>query len=309
MSAAPEDRTPLQTLRDRLAELADLGSIEMLLEWDQLVMMPRRAAESRAHQLATLARGIAHERATAVEIGEWLERRSTTAQLKEIDRDMVRLARRDWERARKIPASSPRRAHARRRGSGALAAGASADDFAMFAPALSATSSLRESTRECRRRPGRAHMRRCSATTTSGCARTSCEALRRAGEELPPLVDERERRSRARSSPCQSTRSSAAVTATCAARRRGRELASGRLRASLHGRDRPRDSRVTTRYGDGEVESLLSSLHEYGHALYERQVDPALARTNWGMEHRCRSTSRRASCGRTTSRAARRSRR
>ena len=43
-----------------------------------------------------------------------------------------------------------------------------------------------------------------------------------------------------------------------------------------------RDSRVTTRYSDGDVESLLSSLHEYGHALYERQVDPALERTNLG---------------------------
>jgi carboxypeptidase Taq len=42
------------------------------------------------------------------------------------------------------------------------------------------------------------------------------------------------------------------------------------------------DSRITTRYSDGEVESLLSSLHEYGHALYERQVDPALGRTNLG---------------------------
>jgi carboxypeptidase Taq len=43
-----------------------------------------------------------------------------------------------------------------------------------------------------------------------------------------------------------------------------------------------RDSRLTTRYGDGQVESLLSSLHEYGHALYERQIDPALERTNLG---------------------------
>ena len=42
------------------------------------------------------------------------------------------------------------------------------------------------------------------------------------------------------------------------------------------------DTRLTTRYRDGEVESLLSSLHEYGHALYERQVDPALERTNLG---------------------------
>jgi carboxypeptidase Taq len=39
---------------------------------------------------------------------------------------------------------------------------------------------------------------------------------------------------------------------------------------------------VTTRYNDGQVESLLSSLHEYGHALYERQIDPALDRTNLG---------------------------
>jgi len=43
------------------------------------------------------------------------------------------------------------------------------------------------------------------------------------------------------------------------------------------------DTRVTTRYSDGDVESLLSSLHEYGHALYERQIDPALARTNVGQ--------------------------
>src|SRR5439155_26493703 len=42
------------------------------------------------------------------------------------------------------------------------------------------------------------------------------------------------------------------------------------------------DTRLTTRYSDGNVESLLSSLHEYGHALYERQIDPALARTNLG---------------------------
>jgi carboxypeptidase Taq len=43
-----------------------------------------------------------------------------------------------------------------------------------------------------------------------------------------------------------------------------------------------RDSRVTTRYTDGSVESLLSSLHEFGHALYERQVDPRLERTSAG---------------------------
>jgi carboxypeptidase Taq len=39
---------------------------------------------------------------------------------------------------------------------------------------------------------------------------------------------------------------------------------------------------LTTRYNDGDVESLLSSLHEYGHALYEHQIDAALKRTNLG---------------------------
>ena len=78
----------------------------------------------------------------------------------------------------------------------------------------------------------------------------------------------------------------AAVAGTL--RRLGVEQASWRVDVSAHpftawiGRG---DSRVTTRYSDGEVESLLSSLHEYGHALYERQIDPALDRTNLGARH------------------------
>jgi carboxypeptidase Taq len=75
----------------------------------------------------------------------------------------------------------------------------------------------------------------------------------------------------------------AAVAGTL--RRIGVEGASWRVDVSAHpftawmGR---RDTRLTTRYSDGDVESLLSSLHEYGHALYERQIDPALERTNAG---------------------------
>jgi carboxypeptidase Taq len=75
----------------------------------------------------------------------------------------------------------------------------------------------------------------------------------------------------------------AAVTATL--RRLGVEQASWRVDVSAHpftswmSRG---DTRLTTRYSDGDVESLLSSLHEYGHGLYERQVDPALERTNLG---------------------------
>src|SRR5271163_4354091 len=91
----------LEQLRERMAELTDLASIEMLASWDQLVMMPAAGVGARAQQLGVLAR-LAHERATAAEIGEWLQEIDGQA-LDEIDRDIVRLARRDWERARRVP--------------------------------------------------------------------------------------------------------------------------------------------------------------------------------------------------------------
>src|SRR5919108_5083398 len=42
------------------------------------------------------------------------------------------------------------------------------------------------------------------------------------------------------------------------------------------------DIRITTRYHEHDLESLFSSMHEFGHGLYELQVDPALARTMLG---------------------------
>ena len=85
---------PLQRLRERMAELADLGALDMLATWDQLVMMPSGGAEARANQLGALAQ-LAHERATGEEIGEWLAALEV-AQLGDLDRDIVRVARREW---------------------------------------------------------------------------------------------------------------------------------------------------------------------------------------------------------------------
>ena len=42
------------------------------------------------------------------------------------------------------------------------------------------------------------------------------------------------------------------------------------------------DSRVTTRYDESDLLSVIAALHEFGHALYERQIDPELSRTNLG---------------------------
>ncbi len=148
----------------------------------------------------------------------------------------------------------------------------------------SETSSWRAPTESAWQGRARAPTTRCSATTTSGC---STGELRRVfgelAQALAPLVADAQLRSPRRALEVPAGAQQAAVAGTL--RRLGVDSASWRVDVSAHpftawiGR---RDTRLTTRYNDGNVESLLSSLHEYGHALYERQTDPALERTNLG---------------------------
>ena len=39
---------------------------------------------------------------------------------------------------------------------------------------------------------------------------------------------------------------------------------------------------MTTRYQEGDLLSVIAAMHEFGHALYERQIAPELSRTNLG---------------------------
>ena len=273
----------LQKLRGRMAELADLASIEMLLGWDQLVMMPGEGAASRAQQLGTLAR-LTHEHATAEEIGAWLAELDGAA-LDELDRDIVRLARRDWKRARRIPEElAVDRARASTEGQESWQLARARDDFSAFEPALQRNVELARAYGECLAEEGQSPYEALLGDYDFGL---TTQELRRVfgalAVALPPLVAEAQVRSPSRALQVPVSAQQAAVAGTL--RRLGVEDSSWRVDVSAHpftawiGRG---DTRVTTRYRDGEVESLLSSLHEYGHALYERQIDPALERTNLG---------------------------
>jgi carboxypeptidase Taq len=273
----------VEDLKGHLAELADLVSIEMLMQWDQLVMMPGQGAEARAQQLGALARLI-HEHATAEEVGGWLAQLDGAA-LEQPDRDVVRLARRDWDRARRIPqelAVDIARASTEGRESWRLAR--EHDDFAAFAPALQRNVELARAYGECLAEDGEGPYQALLGEYDFGL---QTEELRRVfgalAQALPPLAASAQARSPRRTLEIPVSAQQVAVERTLA--RLGVEATSWRVDVSAHpftawlGR---RDTRVTTRYSDGEVESLLSSLHEYGHALYERQIDPTLERTNLG---------------------------
>lgn len=273
----------IEKLRDRMAELSDLSATEMLAAWDQLVMMPPRGASARAQQLGTLAR-IAHERATGEELGEWLSELEG-ASLDELDADIVRLARRDWERARRVPNElASELAQASAYGQEAWQAARENDDFASFAPALQRNVELARAHGECLAETDESRYDALLGEYDYGLRSADLRTLFSAlSERLPELVGEASEHSPARSLEVPVAAQEAAVAAVL--RRVGVEAGSWRVDVSAHPFTAwvgTRDLRITTRYGDGEVESLLSSLHEFGHALYEHQIDPGLDRTNLG---------------------------
>ncbi len=100
-------KAKLQELKTRLIEINDLESAAALLSWDQSTYMPPGGAAARARQLATLGR-LAHEKFTDPAIGKLLEELRPHEESLPYDSDeasLIRVTRRNHERAVKVPAS------------------------------------------------------------------------------------------------------------------------------------------------------------------------------------------------------------
>ena len=95
-----------RALLERFAEISDLGRARALLAWDERTMMPPSGAEGRAEQLTTLSR-IRHQRLTDDRLWDLIEGLAEWAVTDAADRieaDVVRMARRQARRARRVPA-------------------------------------------------------------------------------------------------------------------------------------------------------------------------------------------------------------
>jgi len=247
-------------------------------------MMPPGGAPARALLFATLER-LSHERATAPEIGTWLdELENANGELGELDRDVVRLARRDWDRARRVPGElAAELAQAGAEGQDVWLAARAANDFAAFAPALRRNVELARAYAACFD-DDRAY----DALLADYDFGLTAERLQRVftplAEALSPLVAEGARRPAVALPDVPVAAQEHAVRATLA--RVGVDEESWRLDVAPHPFTSwvaPSDTRLTTRYRQGELESILAALHEFGHGLYERQVAPELNRTNLGQ--------------------------
>ena len=144
--------TALASLKERIGEIHDLDRASSLLGWDQQVKMPPGGAGVRAEQLATLER-LAHEALTSDEIGRLLDELAPHEDSLEYDSDeasLIRLVRRDWEKARRVPAEL--RAEMTRAASLAMPVWVKArqeSDFSQFLPALRTNFDLRRRYVEC----------------------------------------------------------------------------------------------------------------------------------------------------------------
>lgn len=95
----------LETLRERLKEISNLNAAAAVLSWDQQCYMPHGAGESRAEQMTTLSTLI-HEKSTSDEIGSLIDK--AIAETSGMDREstdasLIRVAKRDYELAVKVP--------------------------------------------------------------------------------------------------------------------------------------------------------------------------------------------------------------
>ena len=257
-----------------------LGTVGDLLAWDEQVNLPPGAAEQRAAQQALLAE-MHHAAASAPRIGEHLaELERNVASLGEDERAIVANARRDYDRATRLPAEFVReKATQGSRGYHAWARAKAADDFAGYAPVL-------EKNLELARREA-AYLGRGDAPYDTmldkhdpGLTAAAVEKLfAELKRGLVPLVR-------------SIVASPVAARATAiAARLRGfpleqqaaflREVterlgfdyARGRIDVSLHPfcSGTGSDVRMTTRYKENQpLDALFSSIHETGHGLYEQ---------------------------------------
>ncbi len=269
----------LTDLTARLREASDLARASAVLQWDQSTGMPPGGAAARARQLALLGR-MAHERAADAAIGRLLDRLQPYADALPLGHDhaaLVRTARRDFERERRVPPDYSARLaeHA----SATYAAWMEArprNDFGSLRPRLETTLDL--SREYAGFFPGHAHLADPlidAADEGMSAARLQpvFASLRQGLAPLlariagAPQVDDAPLR---RHFPAaQQSRFSRAVIESI-----GYDFQRGRLDPTAHPfmtRFAHGDVRITTRTNEHFLgEQLFSTLHEAGHALYEQ---------------------------------------
>jgi len=272
----------LQTLRERLLEVYDLQRAADLLHWDLRTYMPSGGVAARGRQTALLSK-LAHERFTAADVGKLIDAAALETESLPYESDeasVVRVTRRYWELEVKRPSSlvAEFQEHIAKSYQ-AWTEARPANDFARMVPYLEKTLDFSRRIANCY--PGYDHIADplvnfADYGMKAGMVRTLFTELR---ARLVPLV--------------QAIASKPVADNSCLHRRSHLQdqLAFGVevIRGFGYDFDRGRqdltqhpfmtkfslgDVRITTRANEDDLtDSLFSTMHECGHALYEQGID------------------------------------
>jgi carboxypeptidase Taq len=280
-----------EQLKLRLAQIADLRRVAGLLFWDQQTVMPPAGAPVRAEQRATLDR-MAHELFVDDETGRLLDDLRPYEESRDAESDeasLIRVTRVDYEKAKRVPPEL--RSEITRAGSQGLRAWVEArekSDFESFRPFLERNLELKQEYVECFEPTDEKYdvlLDDYERGMKTAQVRAIFDELK---AELVPLIARIGERDDPSLDDC--LRGTFPVDAQEAfsnelIERFGLRPGSWRIDPTPHpfaGGGGLDDIRITTHYNERDLTSVFATMHEYGHALYEHQVDPALERTPLG---------------------------
>jgi carboxypeptidase Taq len=281
----------LSELKRRLLEISDLNFSGAVLSWDQATYMPPGGAAARGRQSALLSK-LAHGKSIDPALGRLIDALGPHAEGLPRDSDdacLIRVARRDFEKAIRVPSEYVERASAHSSASyAAWIKARPANDFAAMRPYLEKNVDL---AREYAgyfapyRHVTDPMIDDYDAGMTTASVQELFAALRR---ELLPIV---------RAICDQPAADDACLRGAFAegkqldfniavAGRLGYDFERGRIDKTHHpfcSKFSAGDVRITTRVDEADIgQALFSTIHECGHALYEQGVDAALAGTPLG---------------------------
>jgi carboxypeptidase Taq len=275
----------LTELKTRLGKLTDLRRAESVLYWDMTVFMPPGGMPTRAAQLATLQE-ITHAFETEDRFGELftdLEAYEASLPTDSDDAALIRVARHDWEKARRVPtALAVEYAKVAAQAYDAWVKAREASDYAAFRPWLERILDVRLRYLECFApyddpydvllddfEPGMrtSEVREIFAVLEPALVDLVAEHASEKQDEFmrgPFPIDTQRALSRE------------------IVERFGVSWDQFRLDTTVHPYETTfglGDVRLTTRYTEDDILSLFTAMHECGHGLYEWGVSPALERT------------------------------
>jgi carboxypeptidase Taq len=265
-------------LKDALGEIADLGHAEAIADWDSRVSMPVEGAEARANVVATLTR-LSHDRFVSDEIGELLAGLDGIDD--ETDAALVRLTRREFDRARRVPGElAAEMAHASGVAVAAWDKAKAASDFESFVPHLERQLELKQRYIECFpevENPYDVLLDEYEEGMTTAEVQRVFDRLK---EVLVPLIAAQADGGPALEGPFPVDRQQQASRLVLDAF--GWEPDKWRIDETPHpfaSKPGAGDIRLTTHTDSGDLTSLFSTMHEFGHGVYEFDIDQRLART------------------------------